>query len=49
MIRGRCEVIDDADEVRKGIVNLRLTKCEMIQYRVFKKVMTVICCSHVRL
>ena len=33
----------------KGIVNLRLTKCEMIQYRVFKKTMTAICCSHVRL
>ena len=32
-----------------GIVNLRLTKCEMIQYRVFKKTMTAICCSHVRL
>src|SRR5262245_34123960 len=32
-----------------GIVNLRLTKCEMIQYRVFKKIMTAICYSHVRL
>jgi hypothetical protein len=33
----------------EGIVNLRLTKCEMIQYRVCKKIMTAICCSHVRL
>jgi hypothetical protein len=32
-----------------GIVNLRLTKCDIIQYRVFKKIMTAICCSHVRL
>ena len=32
-----------------GIVNLMVTKCEMIQYRVFKKIMTAIDCSHVRL
>ena len=34
---------------RLGIVNLRLTECEMIQYMVFGKIMTAICCSHVRL
>ena len=35
--------------VVRGIVNLRLTECEVIQYRAFKKIMTAICCSHVRL
>jgi hypothetical protein len=39
----------EGDELPDGIVNLRLTKCEMIQYKVFKKVMTTIYCSHVRL
>jgi hypothetical protein len=34
---------------RGGIVNLRLTKCEIIQYRAFKKITTTLCCSHVRL
>ena len=33
----------------RGFVNLRLTKCEMIQFRVFKKIMATIRCSHVRL
>ncbi len=32
-----------------GIANLRLTKCEMIQYRVFKKIVTAIYGSHVSL
>jgi hypothetical protein len=32
-----------------GIVNLMLTKCEMIQYRVLKKIMTAIYRGHVRL
>jgi hypothetical protein len=39
----------DAQMGREGIVNLRLTKYEIIQYRVFKKIMTAICCRHVRL
>ena len=37
------------EKLWEGIVNLRLTKCEMIQYRVFKKIITAIYCGHVRL
>ena len=29
-------------DLRDGIVNLRITKCEMIQYKVFGKIMTAI-------
>jgi hypothetical protein len=32
----------------KGIINLRLTKCEMIQYRACKKIVTAICCDRLR-
>jgi len=35
--------------IQDGIVNLMLTKCEMIQYRVLKKIMTAIYRGHVRL
>lgn len=38
-----------AADNRRGIVNLKLTKCEMVQYRVRNRIMTAICCSHVRL
>jgi hypothetical protein len=34
---------------RYGVVNVKITKCEIIPYRVFKKTMTALCCSHVRL
>jgi transposase-like protein len=34
---------------RFGIVNVKLTKCERIQYNVFKQIMTALYCSHVRL
>ena len=38
-----------SDARMTGIVNLRLTKCEMLPYRVFGKIVSAICCRHVRL
>jgi len=35
--------------VPEGIVNLKITKCEMAQYKALDKIITAICCSHVRL
>src|SRR5260221_11732309 len=32
-----------------GIVNLRITKCDIIGYKVFRKIMTAIYCGHIRL
>src|SRR5262245_32560646 len=45
--RSRCT--DTQTGARDGIVILRITKCEMLQYRVFQKIMTALCCSHSRL
>jgi len=41
--------IDLQAVIPSGIVKLRVTKCEMVQYQGFERIMTAIYCGHVRL